>query len=389
MDLNTDVVSLEKNSGNDSDTVPLQQWLGTERLVAFDPRFVALGIGVTGALLLSQAIYWSQRIPKSRKGWFYKTREEWQLETALTRSEQETARSRLRDLGILDEEKRGIPCRLYFRVNSLRLYELLKARRQQSRKLDGRKQTARLAAITPAITESTQRIHREHSSAHSAKMLNLTSASDKARSTNVIPIDADSHNQPQELDTAIVIQALQRADIPTDVCHSLVADQELVAKFVNHCMSQNKTRLNSYRLANWLIQDWEKLQRPSTARAYQQCRGVRLNDCPLSSLHALWSQYLGQQKLTPPLHDWLRSSAAQQLAKRWAEGFNTPLSSDPDQMRYTDNSSGLLWWEGLFFAIRNNPELMCNRWVDLLRIGNTDTFARILAQLQIDVGAES
>ncbi|MDA8149828.1 MAG: hypothetical protein M0041_01625 [Nitrospiraceae bacterium] len=91
---------------------PLQSLL--DRPIAFHRCFVRLGIGITGAVMLSQAVYWSKRTSES-DGWFYKTIEEWEEETGLTRREQETARKNLK--GILDSELKGIPARLHFRIN--------------------------------------------------------------------------------------------------------------------------------------------------------------------------------------------------------------------------------------------------------------------------------
>ena len=93
-----------------------------DRPIAFHRCFVRLGIGITGAVMLSQAVYWSNRTGDS-EGWFFKTIGEWEEETGLTRREQETARKNLK--GILDSELRGIPARLYFRINWLALEKSL------------------------------------------------------------------------------------------------------------------------------------------------------------------------------------------------------------------------------------------------------------------------
>lgn len=87
-----------------------------DRPIAFQRAFVSLGAGVTGALMLSQALYWSKRTDVE-DGWFYKTMEEWEAETGLTRSEQEGARKKLVKSGVLEEKRKGVPCRLYFRVD--------------------------------------------------------------------------------------------------------------------------------------------------------------------------------------------------------------------------------------------------------------------------------
>ncbi|WJY13636.1 hypothetical protein PCO82_13785 [Pectobacteriaceae bacterium CE90] len=85
-----------------------------DRPIAFQRSFVRMGAGITGALLLSQLIYWTNRT--NADGWIYKTQEEWEEETGLTRYEQESARKKLRGLGVLvEQKKRGsgktvLPC---------------------------------------------------------------------------------------------------------------------------------------------------------------------------------------------------------------------------------------------------------------------------------------
>lgn len=95
-----------------------------DRPVAFQRPFVALGAGVTAALMLSQAVYWTRRT-KDPEGWFYKSQEEWTDETGLTRYEQENARKKLCALGVLEEVRKSTPARLFYRVNTVVLYEKL------------------------------------------------------------------------------------------------------------------------------------------------------------------------------------------------------------------------------------------------------------------------
>ncbi|MFO0099636.1 MAG: hypothetical protein ACK52E_16450 [Aphanizomenon sp.] len=94
------------------------------RPVAFHRIFASIGGGATEGLFLSQAYYWSQHT-KDPEGWFYKTSDEWNEETALTRREQETARKSLRELGILREKRKGHPAKLFYQVDVERLYELI------------------------------------------------------------------------------------------------------------------------------------------------------------------------------------------------------------------------------------------------------------------------
>jgi hypothetical protein len=156
--------------------------------VAFHPILARIAGGASAGLFLSQAVYWSKRATLP-DGWFYKIREEWEEETCLTRSEQETARRDLREVGVLEERKWGTPCKLYYRVNHTRLAELVKqhtekqqaekpqsslpesskqeSSKQEPRQQDGKSQQAMFAGKSPAKdagkqptkrTETTQRL---------------------------------------------------------------------------------------------------------------------------------------------------------------------------------------------------------------------------------------
>ena len=81
---------------------------------------------VTAAIMLSQAMYWSDKTEKD-DGWFYKTMAEWQSETKLTRHEQEGARKKLIATGFWHEELRDVPAKLYFMVDEAALGKAIKA----------------------------------------------------------------------------------------------------------------------------------------------------------------------------------------------------------------------------------------------------------------------
>lgn len=139
-----------------------------DRPIAFNRTFVDLGVGITGALMLSQCVYWSTRTQRG-DGWFYKTQAEWSDETGLSRREQETARKRLVARGYLDEDRRGVPCKTYYRLNKdalerdiLDLAQMRQSSMAESDKLEctnapysdgGKRQT-----ITETTTETTPEI---------------------------------------------------------------------------------------------------------------------------------------------------------------------------------------------------------------------------------------
>ncbi|WP_197022763.1 hypothetical protein [Serratia liquefaciens] len=132
-----------------------------DRPIAFQPSFVGLGAGVTGAVLLSQLVYWQNRMD----GWFYKTQAELTTETGLSRYEQEGARKKLVTAGVLEEDRRGVPAKLYFRVNKNRLEALLiqyaeiphSRMRQTSRQECGN--SADKSAENPRARSGKSRIH--------------------------------------------------------------------------------------------------------------------------------------------------------------------------------------------------------------------------------------
>ena len=99
--------------------------------VVYYPRVAEVCGNIKSAILLSQALSWTSgylRQNPGREGWFWKTREEWFLETGLSRWEQESARERLRKLGVLEEKRMGAPPKLFFRVNLDALGRLLSTR---------------------------------------------------------------------------------------------------------------------------------------------------------------------------------------------------------------------------------------------------------------------
>ncbi|WP_332421220.1 hypothetical protein [Vibrio metschnikovii] len=137
-----------------------------DRPIAFHRAFVKLGIGVTGALLLSQSLYWSKRTSNA-DSWFYKSSEEWKDETGMTRTEIETARRKLRNLGILEEKKVGVPCRLHYRINTANLFACLQQTSlQESRKQECRNPASMAAENLQAITENTQRLPETTTKTH-------------------------------------------------------------------------------------------------------------------------------------------------------------------------------------------------------------------------------
>jgi len=121
--------------------------------------------------MLSQALYWTRvLIRKGKDPVFYKTQEEWQEETGLTRTEQEYARKSLRGTGFWNEELKGVPARLFFRINLEKLHSSL----QETSKLGWGQPASKNAGnpqpftssetTTETTSESTVELEREEDS---------------------------------------------------------------------------------------------------------------------------------------------------------------------------------------------------------------------------------
>ncbi|MBE0623474.1 MAG: hypothetical protein IH606_01555 [Burkholderiales bacterium] len=96
--------------------------------LSFHRCLVPISGSVTAALLLSQAICNAQGADPALDGWFSKSQDEWGEETGLTRWEQATARRLLREAGFLEEQRLGMPAKLWFRVRPERVWQALQER---------------------------------------------------------------------------------------------------------------------------------------------------------------------------------------------------------------------------------------------------------------------
>jgi hypothetical protein len=121
------------------------------KVITFHRSLATVAGNANGGLFLSQAMY-LMSCHNDEDGWFFHTAAQWEQDTMLTRREQETIRRHLCEIGVLEEDRRGIPSKLYFRVNEERLRDLLAGDTEDTSPLNqiGGKRQTRLAenAIT-------------------------------------------------------------------------------------------------------------------------------------------------------------------------------------------------------------------------------------------------
>jgi hypothetical protein len=87
-----------------------------QKPIAFNPMFARVTGSVTSGLLLSQLFFWSDK-GKDPDGWIYKTSEEIESETTLTRHEQESARRRLQQVKVCEIKVKGVPPTMHYRID--------------------------------------------------------------------------------------------------------------------------------------------------------------------------------------------------------------------------------------------------------------------------------
>jgi len=136
----------------------------SDRPIAFHPALARAFGGINEALFFQQIAYWSDK--GADPEWIYKSQVELEEETCLSSYQQKQARDRLKRLGVLEDDRRGVPARLYYRIAWDALFRLLEtanldqkggSRFQETANLDSKQPTDKHAGNSQSISESMQR----------------------------------------------------------------------------------------------------------------------------------------------------------------------------------------------------------------------------------------
>lgn len=95
------------------------------RSIAYRPKLAKLFGGATAEIFFEQILYWQDKAENQDLG-VYKTQAELEEETGLSRKEQETARQKLRAIGVLIETYKRLEHRVYYKIDMVKLNDLLK-----------------------------------------------------------------------------------------------------------------------------------------------------------------------------------------------------------------------------------------------------------------------
>ena len=141
--------------------------LGTKP-IAYNPDLARLLGSAKAGILISQLLYWWEK--GKNKNWIYKTIKEMEKETALSRSEQDTAIRKCKEIGILEVKVKSIPATRHFKINIDKLTELLKSRLQESYKQDCDKLPNSVAKKQQSITDNTTKNNSEENYSNKEKI---------------------------------------------------------------------------------------------------------------------------------------------------------------------------------------------------------------------------
>ncbi len=108
--------------------------VATDRLISYPRSFVTITGNVSSAILLGQLLRLSKSSTETH-GWVSKSLLEWQEITGMGRSEQNAARKSLLKIDVMEENVRGVPATLCFRLKHDELAKLLPEANQYAENL--------------------------------------------------------------------------------------------------------------------------------------------------------------------------------------------------------------------------------------------------------------
>ncbi len=136
----------------------------SDRPIAFHPELARAFGGINEALFFQQIAYWSDKGDDPE--WIYKSQVELEAETCLSAYQQKQARDHLKRLGVLQDARRGVPARLYYRIDWDATFRFLETANldssadpsfRETANLDSEKPASKDAGNSQSISESTQR----------------------------------------------------------------------------------------------------------------------------------------------------------------------------------------------------------------------------------------
>lgn len=210
----------------------------SDRPIAFHPALARAFGGINEALFFQQIAYWSDK--GADPEWIYKSQVELEEETCLSAYQQKQARDRLKRLGVLEDARRGVPARLYYRILWDATFRLLEttnldpeaqSRFQETRNLDSEQPAGKMPGNSGSNSEKTQRTQTENAFEIS-KGLSLVDNYDETRLA-LLPYAEDlarelNDQAPLSSTTTRLVNLYRRAGVDLDT----FIDRLLVARAI-------------------------------------------------------------------------------------------------------------------------------------------------------------
>lgn len=140
-----------------------------KRPIAYQPGLTLIFRSLQVGVFLSQLLYWNSK-GSANDRWIYKTVDDMREETGLSRSNQETAIKKLKNLGYLETKRAGIPAKRHFKLDINKLVKDL-PRLKESVGLVYLNPPPGYAEKQPSITESTQQTTAKNNPRHISNVL--------------------------------------------------------------------------------------------------------------------------------------------------------------------------------------------------------------------------
>lgn len=341
----------------------------------FYPEYLKLGLSINACLLLAQVKYWTvdvvRRKSPGRKGWFYKTHDEWHHELGMSRKVVDKARKQLEERGYIATTLKGVPATLWWRFEEERLVADLDA-------LYEAEDASLPQGDNPVCPKGTNLNVRKGQSITE----NTTETTDKDYKPD--SGDADASPSPAGAGSAF---GNDGADAPNPGYRSLRSLHGASPHTPTPSGDANDTDQPDLLAENEDSAGCRAERGLSGAGGAHGPAKPKYPSCPDDAILDLWAKHLpGAQQ--PRRGLWVGSPRQRKLHAAWKLGFK--LKNARGEALYSTQDEGVAFWEGLFEHIAANCSFLTrgHRWFGIEWVCTRSKFENILEGKYDDNGEE-
>lgn len=211
-----------------------------ERPIAYYPIYRKISGSTTAGILISQILFWWQRMDGRE---FYKTDQDIMKETLLTAKELKTAKRKIKELDFISISVKGVPATTYYDVDADRLSAILSQTSLSERdKLDGPKGTSKQVrkGQTLYTQENTQEnttiecIHAREKPAKLEKEIESTLTAEKTNPSKKVAPKKVSRLHPSEQVAATPISDFPESDDQLTLITDFPTPEEVSQRMIEY-----------------------------------------------------------------------------------------------------------------------------------------------------------